>query len=103
MRTLTNINYPLEAPSNLIYETTVTAPSGFNIRIALPVGELNQECGESYLEVRKDQSLNHSPESSWSKQIFNSLTPSEIELVLGKEESQRSFKCPNESLGVDTK
>ena len=49
--TLQSVNYPLDVPANLVYKTTVTSPSGFNIRVALPVSEWNQKCEEDYLEV----------------------------------------------------
>ncbi|XP_059098471.1 mucin-2-like [Tigriopus californicus] len=78
VRTLTNINYPLEAPSNLIYATTVTAPSGFNIRIALPVGEWNQECGESYLEILDPYKI---PKKAWRFCQFDSLSQKSLDGV----------------------
>lgn len=57
---LVNVNYPLRSPNNLRHRSTITAPSGFNIRVFLPLiksiddglNELDQDCKNlDYVEV----------------------------------------------------
>ena len=54
--TVTNVNYPLPAPSNIIFKTSVTADAGHNVRLSLPVREWNQNCESgNFLEVWQNE------------------------------------------------
>ena len=51
---MTNVNYPLVAPGQLKHRQSVTAPSGYNIRIVIPSDQVGQDCrNKSYFEVGK--------------------------------------------------
>ena len=61
---VTNVNYPLRSPSNLVLLNVVTCPPAHNIRVALPLdeAELEQQCGGTYLEIEDPYKL---PRKKW--------------------------------------
>ena len=61
---ITNVNYPLRSPSNLVLLNVVTCPAAHNIRVALPLeeGDLKQHCGGTFLEIDDPYKL---PRKSW--------------------------------------
>ena len=56
---LGNVNYPLPCPSNLRQKSLIRAPSGFNIKIFLPIEESNknQICESDFVEVSNSGSV----------------------------------------------
>lgn len=61
---ITNVNYPLRSPSNLVLLNVVTCPAAHNIRVALPLeeGDLKQHCGGTFLEIDDPYKL---PKKAW--------------------------------------
>ena len=61
---ITNVNYPMRSPSNLILRNVVTCPTAHNIRVAVPLeeGELDQQCGDTFLEIEDPYKL---PMKAW--------------------------------------
>ena len=54
LEVMSNVNFPLSCPANLKQKSTITAPSGYNIRISLPVESTVQECNTDFVEVKKE-------------------------------------------------
>ena len=61
---VTNVNYPMRSPSNLVLRSAVTCPTAHNIRVAVPLdeGELEQQCGDTFLEMEDPYKL---PMKTW--------------------------------------
>ena len=60
---VTNVNYPMRSPSNLVLRSVVTCPTAHNIRVAVAVeGELEQQCGGTFLEIEDPYKL---PMKTW--------------------------------------
>ena len=55
---VSNVNYPLPCPSNLRQKSTIVAPSGYNVKVILPVDEPLEEqvCETDYVEVSSEVS-----------------------------------------------